>query len=73
MPDVAEVRGRVAIRRVVAAADLPAVETHPEVNPAGADLQALLAAQKGRRQRRDLNGVEVGAGFRTGTLVTSCQ
>src|SRR3954454_4923573 len=39
-----EVLGRVAVRRVVAAADLPALPAEAQVNPRRPDLQALLAS-----------------------------
>src|SRR5581483_11984607 len=51
----------VAIRRGVAAADLPAGLAHPQVNPPGADLQALLAAGDRLRQLGDPDLVEVRA------------
>src|SRR3954453_19259906 len=55
-----EVRRGVAVRRVVAAADLAALPAQPQVNPRRADLQALLATLDPFRQFV-LDGVEVGA------------
>src|SRR5262245_20955157 len=57
----AGVRSRVPVRRVVAAADMPAVEADAEVEPQPADLQAVLAALGGRRQLGDGDLVEMGA------------
>jgi len=56
-----EVRGRVAVRRRVAAADLPAGLAHAQVQPAAADLQALLAAGERLGQLRDLHHVQMRA------------
>ena len=55
------VAARMSIRRGVAAADLTAGHAHPEMHPAAAHLQALGAARDRRRQRRDLDRVEMGA------------
>src|ERR1043166_637485 len=54
-------RGRVPVRRRVAAADLAARHAHAEVNPAGADLQAFLAPCDRLRKLRHLDLVEVAA------------
>jgi hypothetical protein len=53
----------VAIRRRVAAADLPAGEAHPEVDPAVDGLEALLAAGDAgaRGDLADLDLIEMGA------------
>src|SRR5262249_29449901 len=56
-----EVRGRVAVRRVVAAADLAAHEALAEVHPVAADLEALLAPGHGPELTRDGDLVEVRA------------
>jgi hypothetical protein len=57
----AGVRSRVPIRRVVAAAHVPAGEADAEVEPQAADLQAVLAALDGRWQLEDGDLVEMGA------------
>ena len=54
-----EVRGRVAIRRVVAAAHVTAGHAQPQVQPSPADAQAVLAPFATRRDVDDL--VEVSA------------
>src|SRR6266480_2427564 len=61
MAALIRVRRRVLVRGRVAAADLPALHAHPEVHPAAADLQALLAAFDALRQGGDLDLVEVAA------------
>src|SRR5438270_7401787 len=61
MAVLARVLGRVPVRRRVAAADLPAGLAHAQVHPAGADLQALLAAGDRLGQGRVLDLVEVAA------------
>jgi hypothetical protein len=55
-----EVRRRVPVRGVVAAAHLSAAQAHPEVHPRAPDLQALLAAGKRLRQVGEPDLVEVG-------------
>ena len=45
---------RVAVRRAVAAADVPARHAHPEMNPVAADLQAVFAAVGARCHFFDL-------------------
>src|SRR5438477_3754887 len=57
---VGEVGGSVAVGRVVATADMTARHAHPEVHPAPADAQAVLAALAAGRHIGDL--VEVTAG-----------
>ena len=47
MSGLIEVRGCVAVRRVVAATDLSALQAHAQVHPARADLHALLAFERG--------------------------
>ena len=54
--------GGVLVRRVVAAADLAALEADPQMEPGVAHLQALLAALDGLGQVRDLDLVEMAAG-----------
>ena len=44
MAALAAVRGRMPVRRRIAAADLSAGHAHPQVHPGVADLEALLAA-----------------------------
>src|SRR5436309_6231787 len=44
MAALASMRGRVLVRRRVAAADLPARHAHAQMHPAASDLQALLTA-----------------------------
>src|SRR5580765_168180 len=56
------VRGRVLVRRGVAAADLRARHAHAQMHPAAADLQALLATLDLVREGRELDLVEVAAG-----------
>src|SRR3954447_3739273 len=53
-----EVRRGVAVRRVVATADLAAFAAQPQVHPRRADLEALLAPLDALRQLA-LDGVEV--------------
>src|SRR4051794_14513348 len=57
----ARVRGRVAVGRAVAAADVAALEADAQVDPPRAHLQAVLAAVDGLRQLGDLDVLEVGA------------
>src|SRR5690349_4125847 len=56
----ARVLRRVLVRRRVAAADVPARHAAPQVQPGGADREALLAALGPRRRIEDL--LEMGAG-----------
>jgi hypothetical protein len=44
-----EVRRRMAMRRIVAAPNMAASETKPEMNPLVAHLQTFLAARRGSR------------------------
>ena len=60
MASLMEVPGRVTMRGVVAATDLPAAETHAEVHPPAPDLQALLAAQHRSWQLGETDLVEMG-------------
>src|ERR1700730_5951046 len=55
------VRGRMAVGRVVAAADVAASEADPEVQPLAAVEQAVLAAVDGCRELAERDLVEVGA------------
>lgn len=66
MPRLAEVSRRMSVRRVVAAADLPADEAHPEVHPRASDLRALLAHERFWRKLGDGDRVEMGALVRHG-------
>src|SRR4249920_2151209 len=61
MAALARVRGCVLIRRGVAAPDLPAGHAHAQVDPAVADLQALLAPGDRLGQPGHLDLVEVAA------------
>jgi hypothetical protein len=61
MADLRGVMLGMLVGRVVAAEDLPARHAHAEMDPAAADLQALLAAGNRLRQLRDVNLVEVSA------------
>src|SRR5437868_325957 len=64
MSHLVEVRGRVPVRRRVAAADLPARQAHAEVHPAVARLQALLAAEQRIGQLDDLHALDMRATHR---------
>src|SRR5256885_653060 len=55
------VRGRVALRRVVAAANVTAGEADPEVQPLAAFAQAVLAAVDGGRKLAHGDLIEMGA------------
>jgi hypothetical protein len=55
--------GGVTVGRVVAAADVPALEADPQVQPRLALRQALFAAVDGLGQLRDLDVIEMGAGW----------
>src|SRR5687768_9657402 len=61
MPRLLEVPGRVAIRRVVAAAHLSALQAHAQVHPPAVDLDALLALERSFRELRHRDRVEMGA------------
>ena len=52
---------RMAIGRVVTAADLAALEADSEMQPRGTDRQAVLAPGDGLGQLRDMNVIEVRA------------
>jgi hypothetical protein len=54
--------GRVAIRRIVATADVTAFEADPEVQPFRSDRQAVLATLDGLGEFGDVNAIEMGAG-----------
>ena len=45
VPVPVPVGGGVAVRGVAAAPDVTAVHTHPQVDPAAAELQAVLTSQ----------------------------
>lgn len=49
--------GRMPVWRIVAAADVPADLTQPEMDPAAADLQAIFAAFRTGRYLLDLEQV----------------
>jgi hypothetical protein len=53
MAGCVEMASRVAMRRLVAAADVAAYEAQTQVNPAAADGQAILAAGGGRHDVGD--------------------
>ena len=53
--------GGVAIGRVIAAADMAALETDPQMEPFGARRQAVLAAVNRLRQLGDPDLIEVTA------------
>src|SRR5258706_13675305 len=55
------VRSRVAVWRVIAAADVAARKTDPQMQPLAADAQAVLAAVDGSRHVSDQDLIEVGA------------
>src|SRR5215208_927567 len=61
VPVVARVPARVPVRRGVAAPDLPAARAHPQVHPAAADREALLAAVDRLGEGRDADLIEVRA------------
>jgi hypothetical protein len=44
-----KVFGRVRVRRIVAAADVPADQAQPQMNPGAVDREAFLAAVRGSR------------------------
>src|SRR5438034_11357117 len=60
MPGRAEMLARMAIRRVVAEADVAAYQAQAQVNPGTAHFQALLAAVRRWCHRRDLAQVLAG-------------
>jgi hypothetical protein len=57
-PDLARVPRRVPVGRVVAATDLAAIHSHPQMHPARADLQTSLRSPVG--DRGELDRVEMG-------------
>src|SRR5436190_9705603 len=63
MTGFARMPARVTVRRIVAAPDAAAGLAHPQVHPAVARLQTLLAAGDRRRELGDLDLVQMGAGF----------
>src|SRR5436189_3212863 len=67
MTGLVRVRGRVPVRRRVAATDLAAAHAHAQMHPARADLQALLTTRDRLGERRDGDLVEMTArrGHRT--------
>lgn len=62
MPGLPVVGGGVFANRLVAAADVPALLTHPQMNPSQPLGQALLAAGDLSRQVEMLDRVEMSAG-----------
>src|SRR4029078_6782231 len=62
VPARMRVRGRVLVRRAVAAADVAALQADAQVQPLAAHAQAVLAAVGRFRQLGDLDRVYVGAG-----------
>src|SRR4051794_27692330 len=62
VPGALLVSGRVLAWRAVAAADMPAFEADPQVQPGAALREALLAAVDGFRQLGDVYVVEMRAG-----------
>src|SRR5207244_8900047 len=56
------VRGRMAVRRIVAAADVSALQADPQVQPLAAGGEAIDAAVDRGGQLRDPDVIEVGAG-----------
>src|SRR4051794_10484959 len=67
------VRGRVAIGRGVAAADVPALQADAQVHPAAARGEAVLAAVHGVGQLAQEDVVEVGAGGHGGHSLMGSQ
>ena len=57
-----EMPGRVLVRGIVAAPDMPARAAEPQMNPDVAGFEAFLAAERARGHVA--NGVEMGAGLR---------
>lgn len=57
-----EMLGGVLIRRTIATADVSAGEAHAEVDPSGADFEALFATFGGRSDFVDLREVMTGHG-----------
>jgi len=67
---VRRVRGRMAVRRVVAAADMPARQADAQVQPLASDPEAVLAAFDRRRQLLQLDLIQMstaGGDARDGT------
>lgn len=69
MPRLLEVRGGVTVGRAVAAADVTAFETDPEVNPSVAARQAFFATVDRFWQACDLNLTQVTARFAHAEIV----
>src|SRR5690349_7373390 len=65
--------GRVAVRRVVAATDVPALQADAEVQPLAPDAQAVLAAGDLRGQLAELDLVEVRADGHACTMPSGCS
>ena len=57
-----EMSGRVFIGRIIAAADMTAGPADPQMQPDAAGLEALLAAERARRDVLDLRDVLAGHG-----------
>ena len=55
-----KVRMRVAVRRIIAAADMAAVPAQAQVYPLAANLQTVLAAERARQNTADARGVGAG-------------
>ena len=55
------VRARVTVGRTVAAADFPALQADPQVQPLTAGGQALFAALNGLGKLGDVDVIEMGA------------
>src|SRR5439155_9002965 len=62
MAAASSVGARVAVGRVVATADLAALETDSQMQPRVSRGQAILAARDGFRELGDVNVIEMGAG-----------
>src|SRR3954449_5176289 len=56
-----EMRGRVLVRRIVAAADMAAGAADPQMQPLASAFQAFLATERARRHR--LNAGDMAAAF----------
>ena len=55
MPGRVRVRGAVAVRRPVATPNVPAFQTDPQMKPGRSDGEAVLAADHGVRENRELD------------------
>ena len=55
-----KVRMRVAVRRIIAAADMAAVPAQAQMYPLAANLQTVLAAERARQNTADARGVGAG-------------